>query len=68
MKISDMRASLDIFEKYLGSDQKWWNAGAEHDIIFSELDIEKCPPDSEDGKLLMSYGWHADEFYWSLYT
>lgn len=68
MKISDMRKSLDIFEKYLGSDDKYWDGGAEHDIVYSYLTIYRIPEDSEDGKLLLLYGWHVEDDCWAMHV
>ena len=60
-RIDGWRASLDIFEKHLDKNQETWIlATADHDIIFVCFDIKDIPPDSEDGKLLNTLGWHVD--------
>lgn len=68
MRISDMRKSLDIFEKYLGDSNKYWDGGSEHDIVYSCLTIHRLPDDSEDGQLLLSLGWHVEDDIWAFFS
>jgi hypothetical protein len=54
-------AALEIFAKYFGDGlNESYFCGGEHDVIYMYVDIEQCPEDSEDGRLLQSLGWHAD--------
>lgn len=43
---------------------------AEHDIIYSHIDDEAVPVDSEDGKKLSELGWHfdGDAGCWAYFT
>jgi hypothetical protein len=61
--------ALQIMSKYLdnGLLRKCFLM-AEHDVIYSELEEEKCSEDSEDGKMLRQLGWHVENGYWAYYT
>jgi len=44
---------------------------AEHDVIYTNIDEEELPEDSEDGKRLSMLGWHVSsdiEGSWAYFT
>lgn len=38
--------------------------GAEHDIVYLNLDADDVPEDSDDGKILDDYGCHIQDECW----
>lgn len=62
--LSKIRQGLEILETY---SPKGWG-GAEHDIFYSCVEIEKVSP--EDAAKLEELGWHKDteSGSWAAYT
>lgn len=67
--VAGFRLALDVFAKYLqtGEEQTFFCEAA-HDVFFVHVNNEELPEDSEDGKLLISLGWHVEEDAWSYFT
>lgn len=63
--------AIKIFAKYesKGMESKIWFE-ADHDIIYSPVDSNEVPVDSEDGKKLDALGWFLDSDcdVWSMFT
>ncbi len=60
--VEGLIAALAIFAKYLKKGQKEkFFTGASHDVLYFYVDLEKLPEDSEDGRILVGLGFHADE-------
>jgi len=71
-KMSGFIASFEIFARYMkptrNGEEEWLIAGAEHDVIYSCVDVDDCPEKSEDGQLLRALGWHEDEGAWAMFV
>lgn len=53
--------AFEIFAKYWsrGMKEKFF-LEAEHDVIYSHIEADQLPQDSEDGHSLIELGWHLD--------
>lgn len=62
-------AGLQILAKYMkaGLNQKFFCSGV-HDVICIHVDADKCPEESPDGVLLISYGFHVGDYGWEYFT
>jgi hypothetical protein len=61
--------AIQLMSRYLDNGlQRKFFLSAEHDVIYSDLEKEKCSEDSEDGKMLRQLGWHVENGYWAYYT
>lgn len=68
--ISGMIMALEIIAKYQekGFAQTYFLSAA-HDEIFARVTQTQMSPDSEDGKLMLSLGWHTNSFDgWSYFV
>ena len=63
--------TFEIMAKYMskGMQTKYF-LEAEHDVIYSHIDDEAIPEDSEDGKRLRELGWYYDSeiCVWAYFT
>lgn len=60
---------LTILSGYMpsGMDESYF-CGGEHDVIYIYVGGEKCPPDSVNGIILESLGFHYEDDAWSYFT
>lgn len=66
--ISNFIKGLEILSKYFDDGlEETYFLGAEHDVIYIYVDLEDLPEDSDDGKLLIEYGFHTGEG-WEYFT
>jgi len=61
--------SFAILAKYAkdGMDERY-PIDAQHDEIYSCVNTDALPRDSDDGRALIALGWHVDEEDWSYFT
>jgi len=62
-------AGLMILAPYFDKGMKEvYFMSAEHDIVHLHVDEDKCPEDSDDGRVLVSLGFMMHDYGWAYYT